>query len=215
MNLIPLSAGLLLLAGCAAPSQGTRSLTNAVDPPSESLGTAKASTPSWNTGVTALIGKAYVDDDWDPTRDFTAFGFEFDAINETSTGGGVGFELGLRRGESKGDSFAVSHGGDGNTWRELFIGARYEHPLGFGRWLISGGLSDMEVAARQSTIFGSGSSDLGSTGFYARTGYIFPLGDRFHWVMEARYRGGSKANETGDDISLNQSSVSAGLSWRF
>lgn len=201
----PIPAALvLLLVGCSsyAPS------------PSPSV-QPKVLGRSLNPGLTVLGGKRYVEEEWDPTRDFSGFGLEFDAVHRAPDGAGAGFEFGYRRGTSKGESFALSHGGGGNVWKEVFAGARYERPSGFGRWLVSGGLSKMDVTATQNTIFGGSSPELSSVGWYARAGLIIPLTNHLECSIAARYRGGEDADETNRPVSLNQSSLDLGISWRF
>ena len=211
IKLLPLAC-LAILSSCAS------SRFMAQPPaPEESAAFAEGlgSGGEWDFSLGLSANKSFVDSQWKPTTDLLGLGLEVDGILRRPGESGTGFEAGYRHGESDDVSFAISHGGDENTWREVFAGIRYEQPAWIGRLLLSGGLSRMSVSAEQDTIFGTSFVDLDSIGLYVRGGMIIPLASQLSGVLSARYRDGQDGETSNRSLSLRQASIEFTLSWKF
>ncbi|QDV09271.1 hypothetical protein Poly30_48280 [Planctomycetes bacterium Poly30] len=210
---IKLALGLTLLAAscssvppaAARPRQGTDSTT-----------VAPASPGRWDHGVTLAWNQRSVDSQWDPASSYRGGSIEYSGLMRIESGQGTGIEVSFGRAES--DEFSHVFGYRPSTWRrwtDYSIGVRHERPLGFGRWLLSGGFSYIRVELDQNGLSEILRLDLGSSGAYMRTGYIQPLSRNVELVVSGRYRVGRSEHLFGRELDLDHVGIDVGLSWRF
>ncbi|MFT5735668.1 MAG: hypothetical protein ACI8WY_004355 [Planctomycetota bacterium] len=183
---------------------------------SVSHGPARPPQRTWDHGVTLALSQRYVASQWEPARDYHGGSIEYSGLVRDERGQGTGVEVSFARAESKGNSHVITY--RPSTWRrwtDYSIGVRHERPFGYGRWLLSGGLSYIHVDLNQTSLFETFRYDLGSTGAYLRTGYIQPIGAHLELVVSGRYRAGKDDSILGNDVDLDQAGIDVGLTWRF